>query len=139
MERKPVVTRRQRQIEELSRLKPSKSGVLEALRLTVDLNAMELDHKLRPRIIERQQAVADVEDADIEFLFQLPLCRIKNAFVRLEFSAREFPQATVALVGWSLADEKTVASLDNSGDDADLCLFVQSTIGEWTRQSTVRY
>lgn len=88
-------------------------------RSAVRFHGNEGDQKRRARIRDLELRIADAPNAESEFLGELPARGGFVIFAGFELAAGKFPQATVSLVWWTLANEEMVASSYDCGYDAN--------------------
>jgi hypothetical protein len=76
--------------------------------------------------LEEQTSKAD--DINPEFFVQFSLGSARKILSSEKLSTREFPEFTMALVAWSLAEEEISISADDCRKDGD-CVCCHSDLG----------
>src|SRR5215212_7692847 len=112
-----AVTRGQGQLRQFGWTAPRHRDVLPANRVARDLHGDERYQEGRAGIARGELLGTDVDDINAELLPQLARDCLAVGLRGFAFSPRELPQTAVALLGWALAYEETVAAGNDGGND----------------------
>lgn len=120
VEHEPAITWRQGHREKLLNRCPGEGRMLVTNWLTLDGSRMELNDEIGIRVVDRKQLIPDTQDSYTEFFGKLASCSVQNTLSRLELTPRKLPQPSVPFVCGPFADEISVVTLDDGGDNTDL-------------------
>jgi hypothetical protein len=113
------VRRCERNGEEFIGVEPSQRCMFEALGLAFDFRAQERNHEVRPWVLFREFDRACTDYLHSQFFREFSMSRVEIALSGINLPARKFPEPPMPLVGWALAEQESVPSLNYNGNNSD--------------------